>query len=230
MNQWHRNQAEQYEALDELENIALECFEHPKPLAPEVAAFFDDYIHDSFAGFYLAGAMTEFEKRKITKAVQAKKPANRNAFERKVAELAEKVKAAQGKKEAGEPLTAEEEALLKEAEGGTPYPIMSDSDVDDMVSGRENAIFTQTDTRREGGGYIIRRGYYPKYGFFKRRSINEAELKALSGKPPAAMGARKSGKGESDEAPTVLVWSEQLGRDIAQARAEDAREEDAALA
>jgi len=40
---------------------------------------------------------------------------------------------------------------------------MKDEDADDLLSwGEELAVRTQSGTRREGGGYVIRRGYYPQ--------------------------------------------------------------------
>lgn len=167
INQWHLIRANNRTALDEWERFALAIFDRPEPLSPEVAAFFDNYVHDSFAGFYMAGEVTEYDKRAKASEVMKKKPKDRNAFETRIAEITQKTADARRKKEAGEPLTPEEEELLRAAENGTPYPTMSDTDAADM---RNPAILTQTATRREGGGYIIRRGYYPHEGFFLRRS------------------------------------------------------------
>ncbi|NMG77676.1 hypothetical protein, partial [Aromatoleum diolicum] len=78
-------------------------------------------------------------------------------------------------------------------------------------------ILTQTATRREGGGYIIRRGYYPHIGFFYRRSIHEKELEQA----PTAYD-RQCRKPHAANAPVEFIWSDNLRRDIAAARQADA--------
>ena len=229
MNQWHRVRANNRESLDSWERFALPFFEKPNPLPPEVEAFFDDYVHDSFAGFYYAGAVTEFEKRCTVDRVMKMKPKDRNKFETKVAVITEKTQQAKRKQEAGEPLSAEEAELLKEAEIGTPYPVMTDADAGDMTSGIDNAVFLQTDSRREGGGYIIRRGYYPKNGFFFRKSKNEKELeeepKAQSLTPAQQKAAAAKMEAEAEKAPLEMVWSDHLERDIAELREEEQESE-----
>mgnify|MGYP000897597341 CR=1 FL=1 len=229
MNQWHRVRACNRESLDSWERFALPFFEKPNPLPPEVEAFFDDYVHDSFAGFYYAGAVTEFEKRCTVDRVMKMEPKDRNKFETKVAEITQKTRDAKRKQEAGEPLSTEEEGLLKEAETGTPYPVMTDADAEDMTSGFDNAVFLQTDSRREGGGYIIRRGYYPKNGFFFRKSKSEEELEeapkeqALTPAQKKSAAAKAEAKAES--APLEMVWSDHLERDIALLRQDEEESE-----
>ena len=229
MNQWHRVRANNRESLDSWERFALPFFEKPNPLPPEVEAFFDDYVHDSFAGFYYAGAVTEFDKRTTVDKVMKKKPKDRNKFETKVADITLKTQDAKRKQQAGEHLSAEEEGLIKEAEFGTPYPVMTDSDADDMVSGVDNAVFLQTDSRREGGGYIIRRGYYPKNGFFFRKSKSEEELdeepKEQSLTPAQQKAAAATAEAKAEKEPLEMVWSDHLERDIAQLREEEEESE-----
>ena len=229
MNQWHRVRANNRESLDSWERFALPFFEKPNPLPPEVEAFFDDYVHDSFAGFYYAGAVTEFEKRCTVDRVMKMKPKDRNRFETKVAEITERTQQAKRKQEAGEPLSSDDEALIKEAQTGTPYPVMTDADAGDMTSGIDNAVFLQTDSRREGGGYIIRRGYYPKNGFFFRKSKNEKELeeepKAQSLTPAQQKAAAAKMEAEAEKAPLEMVWSDHLERDIAELREEEQESE-----
>lgn len=225
MNQWHRVRANNRESLDSWERFALPFFEKPNPLPPAVEAFFDDYVHDSFAGFYYAGAVTEFEKRCTVDRVMKMKPKDRNKFETKVADITEKTREAKHKQEAGEPLSSEEEGLLKEAETGTPYPVMTDADADDMTSGIDNAIFLQTDSRREGGGYIIRRGYYPKNGFFFRKSKSEEELEETPKEENLTLAQKKAAaakaEAEAEKAPLEMVWSDHLEQDIAKLRKEE---------
>lgn len=223
INQWHRIRANNRTALDDWESFALGIFDNPALLPPEVEAFFDDYVHDSFAGFYMAGEMTEYDKRAKVREVMRKKPGERNGFETRIAEITQRTEEAQRKQEAGEPLSPEEEALLRDAEGGIPFPIMSDDDAAEM---RNAAILTQTSTRREGGGYIIRRGYYPHEGFFLRRSKFEKELEQApqqrSLTPAQQSAAEAKAEAADEKAPREFVWSTNLRVDIAQARADKA--------
>lgn len=227
MNQWHRTRAMARESLDSWERFALTFFDNPTPLPPAVETFFDEYVHDSFATFYYAGAVTEYDKRAKVKEVMKKKPEQRNKFETKVADVTTRTAEAARKREAGEALSAEEVELLKTADGGTPYPIMTDDAADDMVSGKESAVFLQTDSRREGGGYIIRRGYYPHTGFFRRSKYEEQleeapKQRALT--PDQKRAAAAKAEAEEEKAPVELVWSDNLRVDIPRARAEDARQ------
>jgi hypothetical protein len=174
--------------LDDWEDWALTIFDDPQPLPVEVIRFFDDHVHDSFAGFYLAGALTEYDRRKNVAEVMARyddgqqpfgrdgqpKPAPRfNRFDTKIVETTLKVREAQAKQQAGETLTDEEAALVKQATFDTPYPVMTD---EDSASLRNPLITTQTSTRREGGGYIVQRDCYPQTGFLLRRSVYQDEL------------------------------------------------------
>ena len=118
-------------------------------------------------------------------------------------------------------MSAEEEALLRTVEsGGTPYPTMSDADAKDM---RNDFILTQTSTRREGGGYIIRRGYYPHKGIIFRRSQFEKELQQVPpARPPSPMQQKSmAAKQEAadEAAPREFLWSENLRVDIPLVRA-----------
>lgn len=230
INQWHLIRANNSLSLDEWESFALGIFDNPQPLPPAVMAFFDDYVHDSFAGFYMAGEVTEYDKRAKVKEVMRKKPEQRNDFEVRVAEITRKTEEARRKRDAGEPLSAEDEALLKADESGTPYPVMSDEDAADM---RQWPILTQTATRREGGGYILRRGYYPHSGFFLRRSIHEEELeeapKAEMLTPAQKKMAAAKAESADEKAPREFVWSSNLAVDIPKARAEEAGKDAVAM-
>lgn len=205
INHWHFYRAQNGIPLDEWEKWALAIFDKPEPLPPDVMRFFDDYVHDSLAGFYLAGAVTEFDKRKAI--AEAKSSWWKNKFEKKILALADKVEKAQDKKAHGQPLTQEEIELLKEAEYGTPYPLMTDKDAPDM---RDAIITTQTYTRREGGGYILRRSSYPKEGFFIRKSIHEKELER-----DAALMVAPSVDGGDKLVVYDFVWSDDLEATLA---------------
>jgi len=205
INQWHLNRAIMRKRLDDWEEWALDLFQKPQPLPQEVMRFFDDYIHDSFAGFYMAGEVTEYDKR--VKIAQVTKQDRRRleGFDLKVYDLAKKTEAAVNKKKAGEALTDEEQRLADEAEYGTPYPIMTDADTKDM---RSPMITTQTATRREGGGYIILRGYYPHKGFFLRKSKYDDELHRM---PRTGAAVEKA---EAGEETLELAWSDDLLADM----------------
>ncbi|MBS1161668.1 MAG: hypothetical protein H6R15_4087 [Proteobacteria bacterium] len=226
MNQWHRTRAMARESLDSWERFALTFFDNPTPLPRAVEAFFDEYVHDSFATFYYAGAVTEYDKRAKVKEVMKKKPEQRNKFETKVADVTNRTEEAKRKREAGEALNADEIDLLKTAEGGTPYPIMTDAEADQMSSGKEKAVFLQTDSRREGGGHIIRRGYYPHTGFFIRRSKHEEQLEEAPNPramTPAQKKAAAANADAADEnAPRELVWSDNLRVDTRLSQVEHA--------
>ena len=207
INHWHYYRAQNGIPLDGWEKWALAIFDKPEPLPPDVMRFFDDYVHDSLAGFYLAGAVTEFDKRKNIAEAKAKSGWRRNKFDEKVLALAAKVEEAQRKKNDGKPLTEEETGLVKEAEYGTPYPLMTDEDAPDM---RDAIITTQTYTRREGGGYILRRSYYPKEGFIIRKSIHEKELER-----DAALMVAPSVDGGDKLVVYDFVWSDDLEATLA---------------
>lgn len=205
INQWHLNRAIERRRLEDWEEWALEIFQKPQSLPPEVMRFFDDYIHDSFAGFYMAGEVTEYDKRvKVAKIIKQDRR-QLEGFDLKIYDLARKTEVAVNKKKAGEALTEEEKTLADEAEFGTPYPIMTDADTKDM---RSPMITTQTATRREGGGYIILRGNYPHKGFFFRKSKYEKELHRI---PKVSTKAEKA---EAAEESVELAWSDDLLADM----------------
>lgn len=157
ISQWHVIRAG--EPPSAWEKWALSCFEKPKVLNDAVMKFFDDFVHDSLAGFYLAGEVTEYDKRVKVDSVMKMKPERMCKFDKKIYKLMQRTKEAVAKKERGEKLSPDEEALAKEAEKGTPYPVMTDDDAEDM---RQALIHTQTSSRREGGGYLLKRGYHPR--------------------------------------------------------------------
>ncbi len=116
INAWHLSRAINRSQLDDWEAWALKIFNDPKPLPPEVMRFFDDYIHDSFAGFYMAGEVTEYDRRvKIAKVVKQDRR-RLEGFDLKVYDLAKKTEAAINKKKAGEELSSGGASLVAEAE------------------------------------------------------------------------------------------------------------------
>lgn len=213
-NQWQVIRANSHTRLDEWETFALGHFDNPDPLPDEVARFFDDHVHDSFATFYMAGEVTEFDKRSRVEKVMEEDPSDLKGFDKKIHDKTVKVRHAQARQAEGKELTAEEKALVAEAEYSTPYPVMRDEDADDLLSfGQELAVRTQSGTRREGGGYILRRGYYPHEGFFMRRSVHEEELRQ-------SPQVRQKADASEDQA-AVFEWGSNLRHDIARSRQED---------
>ncbi|MYM73520.1 DUF2235 domain-containing protein [Duganella sp. FT134W] len=201
INQWQYYRAQQGTPLDSWERWAMGIFDQHEPLPAEVMRFFDDYVHDSLAGFYLAGAVTEFDKRKQMADVKAKKEGQRTKFDKKVFALGQKIEAAQEKQRKGETLSKEEEDLVEQAKYDTPFPLMTDSDTADM---RSALITTQTSTRREGGGYILRRSYYPLEGFIIRKSTHEQELEKAPSRPVAPKQA------DARTAAVEYIWVDNL--------------------
>lgn len=219
MNQWHKIRANNRTPLDQWEKMALAYFDDPRPLPDEVARFFDDYVHDSFASFYLVGEVTEYDKRARVKAVMKEDRKKLNGFEKKIYDRTMHAREALRKKEAGEAMTPEEAALAQEAEYGTPYPVMRDEDSGDMfVNFTDKLVRTQTATRREGGGYILRRGYYPHSGFIFRRSQHEDELMRMPTQGAAHVV-------DEQGAALVYQWSDNPRQDIAQLRASEAAQQ-----
>jgi hypothetical protein len=157
ISQWHVIRANQ--TLESWGKWALSCFTKPQRLSEEVMRFFDNYVHDSIAGFYLAGEVTEYDKRVKVASVMKARPEKMGRFDKRIFELTTQVNEAVAKKKRGEELTQAEAALVEEAEAGTPFPVMTDDDAADM---RSAAIKTQTSSRREGGGYLLKRGFHPK--------------------------------------------------------------------
>jgi hypothetical protein len=157
INQWHIIYAN--DVPTSWEKWASSCFSKPKKLSQHVLKFFDDYVHDSMAGFYLAGECTEYDRRLKTDLVKKTKPEKRNRFEKKIFDMANEADQALKKKHRGEKLSTAEASLANEAENGTPFPLMTDADI---VEIRNPAIRTQTSSRREGGGYLLKRGFYPR--------------------------------------------------------------------
>jgi hypothetical protein len=170
-SQWQALRAD--EPATDWEKWVMSQFDRTDPLPPEVVAFFDDYVHDSIAGFYLAGEVTEFDKRKKVESLRKKDRNSLSGFDLKVYDLTRQVEAAQAKQGRGEKLSATEQALVDEAANGTPYPIMTDADTRSM---RDFAITTQTSSRREGGGYLMPRFYFPRVWSFIHKEFKYQKI------------------------------------------------------
>ncbi|MGQ5524609.1 T6SS phospholipase effector Tle1-like catalytic domain-containing protein [Chitinimonas sp. PSY-7] len=103
----------------------------------ELVDFLDEYVHDSHAGFYLAGPVTAYDKqqeiKRIEKMVEDKQTLNR--WEQKVWDAKQ-----QGRK----------------------FPVMTDEDQWDMLRGGQVVVRVATSTRREGTGYFRQRVVFDK--------------------------------------------------------------------
>ncbi|MFJ4290145.1 T6SS phospholipase effector Tle1-like catalytic domain-containing protein [Cupriavidus sp. NPDC089707] len=113
-----------------------------------------DYVHDSFAGFYLAGAMTEFDREEeFHRMCEALAEGERlNSFQQRLYNV--------------NPYWADAQAQAirdgkKPPKPDKPlvFPVMTD---DDAPALRVAAVRLATNTRREGGGYFRQRWVFMK--------------------------------------------------------------------
>ncbi|EYS93811.1 hypothetical protein CF68_26010 [Cupriavidus sp. SK-4] len=139
------------------ERWALGIFEAPfekrRDTDANEDAFFQNFVHDSLAGFYLAGAVTQFDKQEEFKAMcKAKADGERlNEFQQRIynqnkAAADTRIRAIQSGIE-----PPDDKALKLE------YPLMRDDDAPRM---RVAVIRLATSSRREGGGYFRQRWVY----------------------------------------------------------------------
>lgn len=121
---------------------------------PGEDSLLEDYVHDSFAGFYLAGAITRFDREEAFRQMCKKLAQGRSldSFEQRMYEL--------------NPARADQEAAAfrtgATAEGADEpfiFPVMTD---DDAAALRVAGVRLATSTRREGGGYFRQRWVYGK--------------------------------------------------------------------
>jgi hypothetical protein len=75
-SQWQALRADQ--PATDWEKWVMSQFDRTDPLDPDVIAFFDNYVHDSIAGFYLAGEVTEFDKRSKVEKIKKKRVRSEN--------------------------------------------------------------------------------------------------------------------------------------------------------
>ena len=107
------------------------------PVHTDVIKFLDNYVHDSHAGFYLAGPVTKYDREQETKRVE---------------QLAK----------SGEKLNAWERKVWAAKQQGKPFPVMTDADQWDMLQGTDKVVAATTSTRREGSGYFRQRAVFDK--------------------------------------------------------------------
>jgi len=114
-----------------------------RPNVPEtVATFFDQYLHDSHASFYLLGPATAYDKKLLIESIEKKRQDGKalNSFERRVV------------------------ALQKTKPGC--LPVITDADYDDLLDEEKffakETILSMTATRRESEGHVRERVIFDK--------------------------------------------------------------------
>nr|WP_255459824.1 DUF2235 domain-containing protein [Herbaspirillum sp. Sphag1AN] len=170
---------------DDWEMMVLHEFEHQNGrLRLEEIALLEEQVHDSLAGFYLAGYQTAQEKAEQLREWQSAPPspnehyryqawqnfqsakADNPALQDVLDSKAAAAKQAQSARVTGRMdqvdfyqrrivFTDEEANLLTQDAHGQPiFPLLKDSDAREL---RSSLITTQTMTLREGGGYLVPR-------------------------------------------------------------------------
>ena len=107
-----------------------------------VAAFFDKYVHDSHASFYMLGPVTAYERKLLIESIEKKQRDGKslNSFERRV-------------------------IALQRTKPGS-LPVITDSDYADLLEGEDvqarTIIPMMTATRRESEGHVRERVIFDK--------------------------------------------------------------------
>jgi hypothetical protein len=177
-NYWQQRRYAQRRGLDAWEQFALKAFLNPPPEPQPFYSLLECFVHDSLAGFWMAGYLSDEEKAEGILAMansggpppggQYRKQVWQNYLEKP--ELQKIIKHKQELQEAREQVrfqgrlndmdaldqqiafTSEEQAQFAQL-----YPEQTDAHVAEL---RDQLITTQTSTRREGGGY-----FHPRYVF-----------------------------------------------------------------
>ncbi|CAJ0719080.1 hypothetical protein LMG6871_02682 [Ralstonia edaphis] len=138
------------------EVFALRFFDTPQGVPRGAGDLLNDYMHDSLAGFYLAGAVTELDMKIATaKACNVKlRGWAMNGFEKKIyLQFKDWIdqRGAEGRDCSN---TDPKKGPIDAPSNMEDFPIQTDEDVSDF---RDWVIVSQTTTRREGGGYLRNR-------------------------------------------------------------------------
>ncbi|WP_235471407.1 T6SS phospholipase effector Tle1-like catalytic domain-containing protein [Herbaspirillum hiltneri] len=167
---------------DETETLALQVFEEQRGQSKAKGiALLEEQVHDSLAGFYLGGYVSAEEKAEKLRTWQTKPPSENDRYHHQAwqnfekakmqnpelqkilddkAALAKQVESARFNGRTGEmeslqrrvAFTDEESSLLtRDAHGKPIFPVQKDSDANALCS---VFVTTQTETLREGGGYL----------------------------------------------------------------------------
>jgi len=184
-NQTQLQRADARAHPDTWEALALQVFEEQKGQSSSNGiALLEEQVHDSLAGFYLAGYISTNEKAEKIREWQTKPPSKNDRYHYQAwqnfqqakeanpklqdvldekAELARQAENARFNGRIGEmeaiqrriAFTDDEATLLtQDAKGNPIFPVQKDSDAKELRSG---VITTQTGTLREGGGYLVPR-------------------------------------------------------------------------
>lgn len=174
--------ADTRQAPDETETLALQVFEEQRGQSKAKGiALLEEQVHDSLAGFYLGGYVSAEEKAEKLRTWQTKPPSEHDRYHHQAwqnfekakmqnpelqkilddkAALAKQVESARFNGRTGEmeslqrrvAFTDEESSLLTQDAHGQPiFPVQKDSDANALCS---VLVTTQTETLREGGGYL----------------------------------------------------------------------------
>ena len=173
------------QAPDASEALALEVFEEQRGQSKaEGVALLEEQVHDSLAGFYLGGYVSAEEKAEKLRTWQTKPPSREDRYNYQAWQNFEKAKASNPElqrilddkaalaKQAEtarfngrlgdmddiqrESVFTDKEATLLtlDANGQSIFPLQRDSDAGALCS---VFVATQTETLREGGGYLMPR-------------------------------------------------------------------------
>lgn len=123
--------------------LAAEEERHRKLAVPlDVCRFFDEHVHDSHASFRLLGPTTAVDRQVAIAKIKEKKAAGKKLNKLEV------------------------KALATDAVSPGRFPLMRDSDIDDLhdMSGLGSSLVVarMTDTRREAGGHVRKRRVFDK--------------------------------------------------------------------
>jgi hypothetical protein len=137
-------------------------------LPKDVLDFFVQYVHDSHAGFYLAGAVTKYDKEMEKKRIKDKASALSLVYKKYYQpNNAKSVNTGYVNKHQlseyeyiNNQLTKWERKVLASRMG--EFPLMSDQDQWDLLQGMGIVVRANTATRREGTGYFRRRVVFDK--------------------------------------------------------------------
>jgi hypothetical protein len=177
--------ADMRQAPDDREALALQVFEEQRGQPKdEGIALLEEQVHDSLAGFYLGGYISAEEKAEKLRTWQTKPPSREDSYNYQAwqnfekakannrelqkilddkAALAKQAETARFNGRTGEmeslqrrvAFTDEESSLLTQDAHGQPiFPVQKDSDANALCS---ILVATQTETLREGGGYLSSR-------------------------------------------------------------------------
>ncbi|WP_293936376.1 DUF2235 domain-containing protein [Iodobacter sp.] len=145
----------------DLERLKQDYADVTATMPDEIINFFAKYVHDSHAGFYLAGPVTKYDKEMEKKRIKEKVDALKKAYS---------FYSSSGNYQRQQTITEESyirsritrwEKKVLNSKGGD-FPVMTDEDQWELLQGMGVVVRTSTATRREGSGYFRRRAIFDK--------------------------------------------------------------------